>query len=128
MPRLLRCFDARFFRSVLLATAAMLLFVWIGKRYPRGSTMRILLSLCTSASFAYVIAISVGSVRRLDELGQRIHLIAIAVAFAVTGIVLTAATIIESAGGPRLEPDFGWWPVMTLVWAAGVIVLSRRYR
>jgi hypothetical protein len=126
--RLFRCFDARFLLTVLAAGAAIIAFALLAKQHPRGSTARIALSLCMSASFVFATGVTAASIRRLDELEQRIHLIAIAVAFALTGIVTTTAAFLEKAGGPRLAPDDGWWPLMVLMWVAGVIVLSRRYR
>ena len=127
-PRVFRCFDRRFFAQVVLGAVATVALAWLAKRFPRGSAERITVAVATSVVFGWVVAITVGVIRRLDELEQRIHLIAIAVSFAVTGMLLSAVSWIEHAGGPRLIPDDVWWPVMVLVWIAAVFVTTRRYR
>lgn len=126
--KLFRCYDARFFRQVIPGLVAVLVLAFAGKPFVKGSPARIAVAIAVSLAFAYVIAVTMMSLRRLDELQQRIHLQAIAIAFALTGAMVTGASFIEHAGGPRLEPFGGWWLLMVLEWGMGIVVLGRRYR
>lgn len=67
------------------------------------------------------------AIRRLDELQQRLHLIAIAISFAATGALVAMNKFLLLA--------FGWspsglelWMVMMLVWGVGIAALTHRYR
>jgi len=76
---------------------------------------------------AYAIVISVAAIRRLDELEQRIQLIAIAVSFTLTGILVTTADILEQDGFPRIGGSW-LWMIMAAIWFVGALLLRRRYR
>ncbi len=68
------------------------------------------------------------AVRRLDELQQRIHLIAIALSFGLTAVVVTGVEFVSRAG-VTIPPAGLWiWGLMAVTWGIGVAVLARRYR
>jgi hypothetical protein len=77
---------------------------------------------------AGLIAYSVLSIRKLDELGRLIQLEAIAVAFTATGGAATTYAFLVKAGIPPLEWALWLWPFMSLIWGASVLVIDRRYR
>ena len=77
---------------------------------------------------AALIAYTVITIRKLDELGQRIQLVAIAASFAVTGGISTLYAFLVKAGMPSLEWAIWLWPFMSLVWGVSVLVINRRYR
>lgn len=122
------CFDARFLAKVLAASLVVVGIAFVAKQFERGSVTRISLVGAETVVIAYLIGLTTLTVRRLDEMNQRIHLVAIAVSFTITAAVGTALSLLERAGLP-LE---GWermlWVFMVLVWGLGVLVIQRRYR
>jgi hypothetical protein len=64
---------------------------------------------------------------RLDEMQRRIQLDAIAIAFLGTALITFGWGFAEGAGLPRLRA-FSVWPIMGVLWAAGVFIAQRRYR
>ena len=73
-----RCFDGRYLARILAGAAAALALAFVARQFERGSAARIALNAAESVVLGYIIAITVLSIRRLDELNQRIHLVAIA--------------------------------------------------
>src|SRR5262249_19121902 len=108
-----------------LVLIALALF---GKRFTEGSPVRIAFGVAETLTFGYLVAVTLLPIRRLDELYQRIHLIAIATAFGIVGVVGTGVEFLSKAG-LRL-PSIGlWlWPLMVAAWGLGVVVVARRYR
>ena len=122
------CFDRRYAVETLIAMVALLGLTLIGKRFPAGTATRIAFGVAETVVFGYMIAGTFTRLRRLDEMQQRIHLIAIAVSFGVTGIVITGAEFMRKAG-VHVPPMGVWlWVFMAAVWGIGVFVVSRRYR
>ena len=123
-----RCFDRRYMGESLIAAVVLLGLAFVGKRFAEGSPARIAIGLGEALAFGYLFAVTLVRIRLLDELGQRIHLIAIAVAFALSGLTLTAAGYLSAAGVPVPSLELWMGPVMMVMWGVGVIVISRRYR
>jgi hypothetical protein len=115
-----RCFDRRFLVQAIPAFILLLGLALAGRAFAR-----FLLSVVTG----YVIVISVATIRRLDEMQQRLHLEAIAISFTITAVLATASEYLTKAGArlPTLELGW-WWPFMAFTWVGAVWVLSRRYR
>ena len=65
--------------------------------------------------------------RRLDELRRRLHLEALAVAFAGTAVITFSYGFLENVGYPRVSM-FAVWPLMGTLWTAGLFFCRRRYR
>lgn len=64
---------------------------------------------------------------RMDELGRRIQLEALAFAFGVAGFLTFAYGFLENAGFLMLS--YIWvFPLMIVLWGIGGAVASRRYR
>ena len=77
-----------------------------------------------------MIAIAVSIIRRLnsmDELGRKIQLEALAVAFVCTALTTFSYGFLETAGLPRLSA-FMVWPIMGGVWCVATIIGTRRYQ
>ncbi|MGU9812090.1 MULTISPECIES: hypothetical protein [unclassified Pseudomonas] len=77
-----------------------------------------------------MIAMAVSMIRRLnamDEMGRKIQLDALAVAFVCTALTTFSYGFLETAGFPRLSA-FMVWPIMGGVWCVATIVGTRRYQ
>jgi hypothetical protein len=77
-----------------------------------------------------MIAMAVSIIRRLnsmDELGRKIQLEALAVAFVCTALTTFSYGFLETAGLPRLSA-FMVWPLMGGVWCVATIIGTRRYQ
>ena len=77
-----------------------------------------------------MIAMAVSIIRRLnsmDELGRKIQLEALAVAFVCTALTTFSYGFLETAGLPRLSA-FMVWPIMGGVWCVATIMGTRRYQ
>lgn len=127
-PNPFRCFDRRFLVESLAVALGIVAIAFAVKSQPKGTPLRIAAALLESLAFAWIVARSVLSVRRLDELQQRIHLVAIAISFAATGTVLVALDFFDKAGAAWRPGGAETWIGMVVVWAIAVVVLNRRYR
>ena len=127
-PNPFGCFDRRYAMELIPAIAAIVAALAIAWSVPRASTTRLLMVGLGSGALAWAIIVTVAAIRRLDELQQRIHLIAITVSFATTGALVAMTLFFRVA-------SLGWVPseaellaFMMIVWTGGVVVLNRRYR
>jgi len=76
----------------------------------------------TLALFAYLRFLS-----RMDELGRRIQLEALAFGFGAAGMLTFAYGFLENAGFPQLS--YIWvFPTMIALWGIGGAIASYRYR
>ncbi len=78
--------------ELIPAIAAIVVALAIAWSVPRAQTPQLLMAGLGSGALAWAIIVTVAAIRRLDELQQRIHLIAIAVSFATTD-ALVAMTL-----------------------------------
>ena len=77
-----------------------------------------------------MIAMAVSIIRRLnamDEMGRKIQLEALAVAFVCTALTTFSYGFLETAGFPRMSA-FMVWPIMGGDWCVATIIGSRRYQ
>jgi len=123
-----RCFDGKFLLESILVALAIVGIAFAVKHQPKGSSLKIAGAVLQSIGFGWIVVRSVLSVRKLDELQQRIHLIAIAVSFAATGVMLVAVDLFAKAGWAWRPEGALMWVGMVLVWWVAVLVLNRRYR
>jgi hypothetical protein len=112
-----------FSAAVMVMGAALL-----AKLFPLRSPARIALALFEGAVTAAIIVGSVRSIRRLDEMQLRIHLDAMAFAFAGTGVLATTYGFLVTAGLPDIDWGGILWPAMVALWVIGILIASRRYR
>ena len=124
----LSCLDSRFMTLVLGMAAVIIAAAVAAKSFERGSAMRIAMAAVQTLATAVVIVAPVQAIRRLDELQQRIHLEALAFAFAGTGVLATGYGFLINAGLPNIDWGALVWPVMVGLWAIGLAFANRRYR
>ena len=125
---LLKCFDLRYIVQGLIAALVLIALALLGKQVPDGSAARIAIGVAETLIFGYVVAITLMPIRELDELYQRIHLLAIAGAFGMVGFVGTGTVFLTKAGVRVPSLGLWLWPLMVVVWGLGVLVVARRYR
>ena len=63
-----------------------------------------------------------------DEFNQRIHYIALSIAFAVTAAASYASDLLVQAGFVPQFPALGIWALMVGIWFIAMIVTPRFYR
>ncbi|MEH6491882.1 hypothetical protein [Halopseudomonas sp.] len=93
----------------------------------QGAIASITLALLPVPFLCLMAAAVVRQLRRMDELGQRIQLEALGLAFVGSALVTFSYGFLETAGFPRLSM-FYVWPLMGSLWALGCILAIRRYR
>jgi hypothetical protein len=64
---------------------------------------------------------------RMDELGRKIQLEALAIGFGAAGLLTFAYGFLENAGFPQLSYVFVF-PLMIFLWGVGGIIATRRYQ
>ena len=126
--KLFKCFDRRLILMALGGGLVLVGTALLGRLFERGTPARLAIAVLQSGVIAFVIAISVSAVRRLDELEYRMHLEAMAFAFAVTGVLLASWGFLEKAGAPIVSWALWGWPVMVGLWGGGLWIQQRRYR
>ncbi len=126
--KLFRCYNPRFLAMALAAAVLTLAAAYFARGLERGSPARIALAVFQGIAMGGVMVGSVLVIRRLDELQQRIHHEALALAFAVTGALVTASGFLDKAGLPQIRWGQWVWPIMVGLWAVGLVVAGRRYR
>lgn len=116
-------------RELGLAMAAYVVVVLISIRLVGGLDQPIKTVVAVTplipaslALFAYLRFLS-----RMDELGRRIQLEALAFGFGAAGMLTFAYGFLENAGFPELS--YIWvFPLMIALWGVGGAVASYRYR
>ncbi|KTB63391.1 MULTISPECIES: hypothetical protein [Pseudomonas] len=119
-------FLVEFIAIVLLYFACVVISSSSVRAMPDG-TAKIALALLPVIP---MIAMAVSIIRRLnsmDELGRKIQLEALAVAFVCTALTTFSYGFLETAGLPRLSA-FMVWPIMGGVWCVATIIGTRRYQ
>ena len=121
----------------LLGQVAVTTILWAGTfvasksdtfGHPDSLAMRIALVVVGIGGFLPVVFVYAKSIRMQDEFNQRLHYIALSIAFAVTAVVSYASDLLLQAGFmPRL-PAMGIWALMVLIWFVTMIVTPRFYR
>src|SRR5437867_9272281 len=101
--KLFKCYSPRFLLSVVLATAVVLALAVVARGLEQGSAPRLALAAAQAVLMGAVIGASVLLIRGLDELQQRIHHEALALAFAATAALVTGYAFLEKAGLPPVR-------------------------
>jgi hypothetical protein len=122
------CFDRRWLLELLPTLLALGAAIAIAFLTPRSPERRPLLLGLTSFAVAWSVVVTVAAIRRLDELQQRIQLIAIAISFTSLGVVLAVVPFLGALGVRWSPSGFDLTTFMMLAWAAATVVLARRYR
>jgi len=124
------CYDRRFGARVIVAALVLVALALTSRALglERGSAARIAFAVAEVVVLGYTIAITVGSIRKLDEMQYRVQLEAIAFAFASSAIVITGWGFLAKAGLPSVSWGPETWMVMVLLWALGLWLVRRRYQ
>ncbi|MEE6272998.1 hypothetical protein [Georgenia wangjunii] len=119
----------RFFAASLLAYAALLgLSAWLlSGELLAGSPWRYAVALLPVPPAVALVVSAVARYRRMDEVVQRIHLMALAVSFAVTAVVVFSWGFLEGVGLPPLG-GFGAFGVLTATYVLGLLWARGRFR
>ena len=96
--------------------------------HPGSLAMRIALVAIGVGGFLPVMFVYVKSIRMQDEFNQRIHYIALSIAFAVTAALSYASDLVHQAGFIPEIPSTGLWALMVFIWFVSMIVTPRFYR
>ena len=96
--------------------------------HPGSRAMPIALVVVGVGGFLPVVLVYVKSIRRQDEFNQRVHCIALSIAFAVTAVVSYASDLAHQAGFIPQIPSTGLWALMVGIWFVSMIVTPRFYR
>ena len=116
-------------RDFLVAMLAYAVAVWISVSVPTtvDPVFRIPLVLVPLIPAAFALRAYLRFLSRMDELGQRIQLEALAIGFGAAGMLTFAYGFLEHAGFPRLS--YVWvFPLMIALWGIGGAIATRRYR
>jgi len=123
-----RCFDSRLLVVTLICLAVMAGLLWVGHGFPKGSPGRIAVAAVQAVAYGWMFVEAFRSVRRTDELEQRIHAEGLAGAAMLSVIVIGCWAFLSQAGLPGV--DWGVWapPLLMVSWAVQVVRITRRYR
>jgi hypothetical protein len=127
-PNPFSCFDRRWLIELIPTLITLAAAMAIAFLTPRSPERRPLVLGLTSFAVAWSIVVTIAAIRRLDELQQRIQLIAIAIAFAALGVVLAVVPFLQAIGVRWTPSPFDLTTFMMLAWAAATTILARRYR
>lgn len=122
------CYSPWFYVLVAASVAVVVAGAFVGHALPLRSAARIVVALLQGVSTSAVIVSVFVSLRRLDELEQRIQYESLALAFAATAIVMTVYGFLESAGLPMISWALWTYPLMFAFWAIAWAIVVRRYR
>jgi hypothetical protein len=96
--------------------------------HPSSLGMRIALVVVGVGGFLPVVLVYAKSIRMQDEFNQRIHYLALSIAFAVTAAVSYSSDLLFQAGFIPQFPSTGLWALMVAIWFIAMIVTPRFYR
>jgi hypothetical protein len=90
--------------------------------------LRIVLVLVGAGGFLPVAFVYAKSIRMQDEFNQRIHYVALSIAFALTAAASYTADLLVQAGFIPQLPSTGLWALMVMIWFITMIITPRFYR
>jgi hypothetical protein len=96
-----------------------------------GSTslpVRVALVAIGIGGFLPVVFVYAKSIRMQDEFNQRIHLIALGIAFAIVSVISYSIDLLHQANFIAQPPSGGLWALMVAVWFVTMLVVPRFYR
>jgi hypothetical protein len=96
--------------------------------HPQSLVMRIALVAIGIGGFLPLVLVYAKSIRMQDEFNQRIHYLALSVAFALTAVVSYASDLLSQARFIPPLPSTGLWALMVVIWFITLIVTPRLYR
>lgn len=120
----------RYLVEFSIALAAYLAAVLVSTHFladaPEGSG-KIALALVPVIPLIALAFVVIRQLGRMDEMGRKIQLEALGIAFICTALITFSYGFLETAGLPRLSMFFVW-PLMGGIWAVATVIGARRYR
>ena len=116
-------------RELGLAMAAYVIVVLVSIKFVSGleQPIKTLVALAPLVPAALALFAYLRFLSRMDELGRRIQLEALAFGFGAAGMLTFAYGFLENAGFPQLS--YIWvFPLMIALWGIGGAIASYRYR
>jgi hypothetical protein len=117
-------------REFLAAMAAYVVAVVVSISLLRGGvdpSYRIPIALLPIVPAGFALVAYLRFLGRMDELGRRIQLEALAIGFGAAGMLTFAYGFLENAGFPQLS--YIWvFPLMIALWGIGGAIATRRYQ
>lgn len=92
-----------------------------------NQTLRTLIAILPILPLIVVCWTILRNVRRSDEMQRVIQIEAMAIALAGTAIITMGYGFLETVGYPRITM-FAIWPLIAVLWTAGLFYGERRYR
>ena len=124
--------NVRLLRDIALTTVLWATTFVISKNEwfaePRGMPLRVALVVMGIGGFLPVVFVYARSIRMQDEFNQRMHLVALSIAFATIAVLSYAADLVRQAGFISHVPGAGLWALMVGVWFISMLLTSRYYR
>ena len=112
---------------VAMAAYAAAVFVTVKLTPDVDPVLRVPFVLIPLIPSAFALRAYLRFLGRMDELGRRIQLEALAIGFGAAGMLTFAYGFLENAGFPQLS--YIWvFPVMIFLWGIGGAIATRRYQ
>ncbi len=116
-----------FWLALMILIASIIGVTWLLRTQDFSPPVRIALALTPPVIWAFCLIFLLRSIRLLDELQQRIHLEALAIAFPSVAVAIFACEYLRKAGFiPYLMPDHVLM-IMMGVLLIGYLIAWRRY-
>jgi hypothetical protein len=120
-------------RGLIAVTATLWALTFVATKsdwlaHPDSLPLRIALVVIGVGGFLPVMAVYVKTIRAQDEFTQRIHLVALSAAFALTAVVSYTSDLLHQAGFIPEIPATGLWALMVAIWFVAMIATERYYR
>jgi hypothetical protein len=121
----------------LLGQVALGIGIWVATSlFCRGRlldhenslAMRVALVAIGIAGFLPWVYVSAKAILAQDEFNQRLHFIALSLAFAVTGVASFACDFLRNGGFIPELPVSNLWMAMVVIWWISMLATSRYYR
>lgn len=126
------CHDAKAIASSLLAAATLIAASAALKYLDLNGPLRLLVALLPVPAYVFFLLTQVNTVRRMDELQQRIQLEALVVAFPTTFVGILTTWLIYKAGflpGLKFSSAVTFFLVlMIFLYVLGRALAARRYQ
>ena len=115
-----------FAMAILAFTIVLPTSLWLLQNNP-DAAWRVPVAIAPVLPILFVVRAMLRAIRRMGELEQRIHAEALVIGFWGSAVAMFSYGFLVNAGFPQV--NWTWtWPVMVVIWAAGVAIASWRYR
>jgi len=108
------------------ATAAATKSDWLARQ--DSLPARVALVAIGFGGFIPIVFVYAKSIRMQDEFNQRVHLIALGVAFALIGVLSYTIDLLHQARFIQQPSSYALWALMLIVWWLSIVIVPRVYR